>query len=534
MSLKSFLKWQGLIILLLAQFGTMADNAGVSVSATSLALALNAQMSQIAIANAMYPLIAGSLMIALGTLGLFLGWVRTFQIGVALLVVAEFVAATTHDITVFNFVARSLAGTGASFLIPSVLGLVAVLYSGKDRVVAFSAIGAVVGVANIVAPLIFGYIIDAFSYRVAFAILSLFFILLFAASFLLPADRDRESLKNYDGIGALLASFGLLMFSGGLMQLSTWGLIKPINAPFTVFGLSPCLPLIIAGLAVLVGFWRFEVRRAEKGLNCLVPVSFFTTAQIRGGIYMCAFMFFVLGSFTILCIPYLQMVADYSAFETSFVLLLFAVGMVLSSLGTPALLPQLSASLICRSGMAISALACLVGGLGLTLDGISPVFFLAIFMIGLGTGLIASQASIIVTEAVDQKLASQSGAVQAASRNIGQAIGVALVAWMLMFALTGDFKNNAKLQKDVSPEIVNQISEIAAIPLMSNADFNNAMTKFKVPAADRETFSAINRQARFEASRNSWLALAFLFVMTIPLLTRSIPRHSLMQEKREG
>ncbi|TPW29711.1 MFS transporter [Martelella alba] len=532
MSFKSTLKWQGLIILLLAQFGTMADNAGVSVSATSLALALHAQMSQIAVANAMYPLIAGSFMVSIGTLGLFLGWTRTFQIGVALLILAELIAATTHEIAIFNFGARSLAGFGASFLIPSVLGLVSVLYSGRDRVVAFGAIGAVVGIANIIAPMIFGFIIDAFSYRVAFLSLCGFFILLLAASLLLPGEAHKEDLKTYDRGGAVLVSLGLLLFSGGLMQTSSWGLVHPINAPVTLFGISPCLPLMIAGLLVLAGFWRFEVRRSATGQSCLVPVSFFTSPQIRAGVYMCAVMFFVLGAFTILGIPYLQMVAGYSAFETSLVLVFFPVGMVLSSLGTPILFSHLSSQMICRLGMVLSALACLVGAFGITRDGIGLLYFPATFLIGLGTGLIASQASIIVTEAVDQKLASQSGAVQAAARNIGQAIGVALIAWLLMFSLTDDFKSDARLNQNISASVLSDLSEVAAIPLMSNDDFGDAMTRFKIPEDDRSTFLAINRDARYDAAHMSWLVLALLILISIPLLTRSVPKHSLMQDKQ--
>ena len=49
-------------------------------------------------------------------------------------------------------------GLGAVLVIPAIASLAAINYKGKDRVVAFSIIGAVSGLAAAAGPLIGGYV----------------------------------------------------------------------------------------------------------------------------------------------------------------------------------------------------------------------------------------------------------------------------------------------------------------------------------------------------------------------------------------
>ncbi len=71
-------KWFSLIILLMAQMGTMGDNTCLSISTASIVDGLSASLSDIAIANAMYPLIAGACMVTGGMLGLNFGVGKNF------------------------------------------------------------------------------------------------------------------------------------------------------------------------------------------------------------------------------------------------------------------------------------------------------------------------------------------------------------------------------------------------------------------------------------------------------------------------
>lgn len=79
------IKWLPLLVLCLAQLSTSGDNATLSIATGALVKDLHASMDLINIANAMYSLAAGSLMVAAGMIGLIIGWKKTFRIGCSLL-----------------------------------------------------------------------------------------------------------------------------------------------------------------------------------------------------------------------------------------------------------------------------------------------------------------------------------------------------------------------------------------------------------------------------------------------------------------
>lgn len=116
---------------MMGQFGTSTDNNFLAIGASKIMQSLNADISDISLANSIYSLIAASFMIAGGLLAIVLGLKKTLRIGIVLVAIGEFTLAFSPNITVFIWVGRSLVGIGASLLIPSVLGLIAAIYQKK-------------------------------------------------------------------------------------------------------------------------------------------------------------------------------------------------------------------------------------------------------------------------------------------------------------------------------------------------------------------------------------------------------------------
>lgn len=123
-----------LLILMCTQIGASGDNAVLSISTSSLIFALHATMNDIQLANLIYSLCAGAFMIGGGRLGIIIGWKKRFRIDTGILIVGEFVLATVNSMA-FIWGGRCLVGVGASLLIP-------LIYTGRDRIFAFGAVGA--------------------------------------------------------------------------------------------------------------------------------------------------------------------------------------------------------------------------------------------------------------------------------------------------------------------------------------------------------------------------------------------------------
>ena len=99
----------------------------------------------------------------------------------------------------------------------------------------------------------------------------------------------------------------------GLSRISAWGLIEPFaECPFTIFGISPALPMAVLGLILLVILVPVEKRVEQKIGIALLPQSFLKTPQVRAGLVASAITFFFMGVQAILLSPYLQLVAGWS------------------------------------------------------------------------------------------------------------------------------------------------------------------------------------------------------------------------------
>ncbi|CAH0991929.1 hypothetical protein SIN8267_02044 [Sinobacterium norvegicum] len=524
-------KWIPLLILLAAQFATMADNSGLMVSTDALIALHGASMPDIQMANAMYPLIAGAGMVAGGLIGLIIGWRIQMVLGAGLLAVASFTSAFAPNMDVLNYGGRVLAGLGACLLVPAVLANVAGIYKGKDQAIAFAAIAALVGLASAVTPILFGFILDNASFSSAFAGLGVYCMLVSVASFKLPT-LDLAAFKGkFDFVGVALAGGGLLLLVTGLLKISEWGLIAPLTDT-AVMGLSPALPMVALGLIVLKLLMSWEGKFEQGGNTPLLPKSYAQNPQVVLGLILCGAVFLMFGATGFINVSYMQLVAGMSALSSGLALCAFAFGMLLGSLGAPAKLSHLSCRMICQLGFGIAIAGTAMMFLGFTAEGITVWQYVSLLTFGIGAGLVASQASIVVTSALSDREAQQSGGIQATSRNVGQAIGVAILGSIMLFSLTGNIHSAVEEHKDLSAESKQLILSIPSLPFVSNAMALDMMTDVIVEE-EQQMVVQIMAESRLSAAQNALIGLIVLMGAFL-LACSKLPAVSLMGNKDES
>ena len=523
-------KFLGLFPLVMAQIGTSGDNSVLTVATASLLASLNATMSDIQLANIIYSatmsdiqlaniiysLCAGCLMIVGGMVGLIVGWKKTFRIGAAMCAVGELVVAFSGNIFMFTWGGRLLVGIGASFLIPSVLGLIPGLYQGNDRAFAFGAIGAATGIASCLGPIAAGFLIDTFDWRIAFSCMAVYFTIVFLGSLLVGDVPLPEQKVRFDLKGTVVAVAGLFLLIIGISKIPFWGLIDPIappvigGSPLVLFGMSPALFIALLGLITLVLLVRIE-RNVEKTYgSCLIPSSFLTTPQVRSGLYLTAMLFLCFGGSFFLVITYLQLVAGFSAIMTGIAMSAMAIPMIVFSMGIPKFSPDASPKKICRTGIAMIALSTIPMALSLNPYGVNWLMYVGLFFFGAGQGFVASQSSNIIAGAVNARDAQQSSGIQTATRNVGQAIGVAILGVVMLFSITGTFKDAALSSADLSSTSKTVISEQASIGFMPDAAFAKYIADKAANADDAAVLTAINRSTRQNSTQLGLYVLGFI------------------------
>ena len=327
----------------------------------------------------------------------------------------------------------------------------------------------------------------------------------------LPEQKVRFDLK-----GTVVAVAGLFLLIIGISKIPVWGLIDPIappvigGSPLVLFGMSPALFIALLGLITLVLLVRIE-RNVEKTYgSCLIPSSFLTTPQVRSGLYLTAMLFLCFGGSFFLVITYLQLVAGFSAIMTGIAMSAMAIPMIVFSMGIPKFSPDASPKKICRTGIATVALSTIPMALSLNPYGVNWLMYVGLFFFGAGQGFVASQSSNIIAGAVNARDAQQSSGIQTATRNVGQAIGVAILGVVMLFSITGTFKDAALSSADLSSTSKTVISEQASIGFMPDAAFAKYIADKAANADDAAVLTAINRSTRQNSTQLGLYVLGFI------------------------
>lgn len=509
-----------IIVLIMAQMGTSGDNGALGLANTELVNVLGATATDLQLGNLVYSLMAGAFMIAGGLMGTIIGWKKNFRIGAGLCAVGEVIMALSPSMAVFIWGGRVLVGLGASFMIPSVLGLVPRIYFGKNRVMAFGCIGAASGLASVL-PLLLGVLMQAGGFRLTYGVLGAYFVLVLALSLKLPNLAKNDEKLRFDGLGTGLAAIGLFLFLVGLSRISVWGLIAPFAAaPFTIFGISPALPMAVLGLIVLVVLVLVEKRVEAKSGIALLPQAFLKTPQVLAGLVASALTFFFLGVQTTLLAPYMQLVAGWTPVLVGLALMAVGIPTFIFSMGIPRFAPNANPRHVIQAGYVIVAVSFIPMAFSLTGSTVNWLMWVGMVLAGVGVGAISSHANNVVALALNERDASQSGGIQSTMRNVGQAICVAAIGAVLLFGVASNFAGAMANDPAISSEVRTSVIE-QGITLMGDSQFAQAISHIPMTSEEASELTALNASARIDAARTAFI-VAGVVVLAGLLTTRWI------------
>jgi EmrB/QacA subfamily drug resistance transporter len=295
--------------------------AGLDATAVNVALpAIRADLGgglagQQWVSNA-YLLALGSLILVGGSLGDLFGERRVFSAGVAGFGVMSLLCAIAPSIG-FLIACRGLQGAFGALLMPSALAVIVATFSRAERGGAIGSWTAWSGIATVVGPLAGGYLVDAVSWRLIFAINVPFVIAtLMLVSLAVPGRAPGARHARVDWVGAVLTFFGLAGLALALIRQPSVGWSSP---EVWLTGLG--------GFALLAGFVAWERRTAAPMLRLDLfrrrnfAVGNLETLAMYGGI---AVTFFLL-------VLFLQEVAGYTALAAGFALMPSTIVMFLLS-----------------------------------------------------------------------------------------------------------------------------------------------------------------------------------------------------------
>ncbi len=524
-------RWGALAALGTAQFLMVLDTSVMNVSISQLVEDFDTEVSAIQATITLYALVMAALMITGGKIGDLLGRRRTFTIGLVIYAIGSATTAVAPTLGVLVVGWSVIEGVGAALVLPALAALVAGNYADRERAIAYGTIGGLAGAGIAVGPLLGGWVTTYLTWRLVF-VGEVVVVLIILAMVRWVHDATPERRPRLDLVGSALSVAGLALLVLGVLQSATWGWLAPRNPPFTVFGFAPTLFVIGAGLGLLVVLVHWLEHREATGQDPLIRRQLFRNPPLRSGLSM------LLGQNTVLlgvffAIPlYLQIVQGFNAFETGLRLLPVSITMFVTAVLGPLLGRYASPRTIVRSGVLVMlvAIVWLLAAVQPQIDDLA--FGLAMAVLGVGMGLMASQLGNVTQSAVSESERSEVGGLQYTSQNLGSALGTAFIGSILIGALATTLTGKVESDPRVSAAVGDQVgvSLEAGVTFVSTDQVAGALAETSVPPDEATALVENYADAQLVGLKVGLLAAAAIAAGSLAF-TRHLPTERMVRSK---
>jgi EmrB/QacA subfamily drug resistance transporter len=380
-----------------------------------------------------YTLVLASLLVLAGSTGDRIGRRRVFQAGLALFTIGSLLCSVAPSLEML-ILFRMIQAAGGSMLNPVAMSIITNTFTEpRERARAIGVWGAVTGFSMALGPLAGGVLVHTFGWRSIFWINVPVGIAAFLLAWRFVPESRAGHPRRLDPGGQLLVLILLASLTFGIIEGPAAGWSSPL-----IIG---CFALAAAALAGLL-WW--EPRREEP----LIELRFFRSAPFSGATLVAICAFASLGGFLFLNTLYLQEVRGLSALQSGLYTLPMAVMTIVAS--------PLSGRLVGGRGtrlpLHIAGTAMALGVLPLTWAGAdTPAWqlFAGYLLFGFGFGMVNTPITNTAVSGMPQARAGVAAAIASTSRQVGTALGVAVIGaviasgsgpdspagWWIMFAL---------------------------------------------------------------------------------------------------
>jgi EmrB/QacA subfamily drug resistance transporter len=403
-------RWWALAVIDLCLLTVTMDNTILNVALPTISRQLSATGSQLQwIVDAYIVVFAGLLLIS-GTLGDRLGRRRLLLAGLGVFGIASTatVLVATPDQLILI---RGLMGLGGALLMPATLSLITNLFSEAERPRAIATWAAVSGVGMVLGPIVGGALLEVFNWNAIFlANVPIVLVGLTGTLVLIPESRD-ESPDRLDPLGAVLSVAGLATLVFGI-----------IEAPGAGWTAHETFLRIGAGLGLLVAFAAWELHTSAP----MFDIRLFTRPAFGATSLAETVAHFALVGGTFALTQYLQFVWGQRPLAAGISMLPVAFGVVLGSVIAARLLPRIGGKYLIAAGISGISISLLLIS-RLAVDSPYMAFAAVLAFMSLGMGLAMAPATDLIMGAVDKARAGVGSATNDATRELGSALGVAVL-----------------------------------------------------------------------------------------------------------
>ncbi len=417
-------RWKVLAVLCTSLVVVIVGNTALNVAIPTIQRELGASQTALQWMVDSYALVFAGLLLTAGAIGDRFGRKGALQAGLAIFFLGSLLAGVAES-TGGIIAMRAVMGLGAAFVMPGTLSILANVFPPQERPKAIAIWAGLSGAGAGIGPVASGYLLNHFSYgSVFFVNLPIIALALLAGHVLLPKSRD-EAHTRLDPVGAGLSIVGLVAI-----------VYAVIEAPEHGWGSTRTIGTALAGLAVLAAFAWWELRSEHPMLD----LRFFKNPRFSmaaGGVTL---IFFTMFGMFFLITQYFQLVLGYTPLGSGIRGLPIVLAIMLTAPNSARVAARFGPKLAVAAGLGLVAMGVLLL-VGTRVD--SPYLYIAFSMVILagGMGLAMAPLTSSIMGSIPLGKAGVGSAVNDTTRELGGALGVAVLGSLLQSSYSGRIAN---------------------------------------------------------------------------------------------
>ncbi len=421
-------RWWTLAVLCTSLLVISLDNTILNVALPTLVRDLGATSSQLQWIVDSYVLVFAGLLLTAGALGDRYGRRMALFIGFAIFGIGSILSAWSGSANHLIFT-RAVMGIGGAFIMPATLSILVNVFPREERPKAIAIWAATAGLGVPLGPVVGGWLLEHYWWGSIFLInVPIVIAAIIATIFVVPESKDPD-VASLDPLGAILSI-------GGLAAL----LYAIIEAPNTGWLAGQTLTWAAVGVVLLAAFAIWEMRQDRPMLD----MSLFRNPRFSAASISVTLVFFAMFGMLFFLTQYLQFVLNYTTLETGVRVTPVVLGIMAGvGLGTR-LAAKIGTKIVVSAGLAIVALGLLNFARITDTSGYSTVV-ISLLILGFGMGSAMSPATDSIMGAVPEENAGVGSAVNDTVRQVGGALGVAILGSLLATAYSNAIESTTRL-----------------------------------------------------------------------------------------
>jgi EmrB/QacA subfamily drug resistance transporter len=412
-------RWWILGVLCLSLLVIGLDNTILNVALPTLVRKLHAADSQLQWIVDSYVLVFAGLLLTTGSLSDRFG--RRSALGVGLLVFGAGSIASAFATSASVLIGtRALMGVGGALIMPSTLSILTNVFPPHERGRAIGIWAGVSGLGIGIGPMVGGFLLDHFWWGSVFLVNVPVVIFAFVAGRLIVPNSKDPSAPRIDPVGVVLSISGLVTLVYAIIEAPNHGWTDP--AVLTEFAVA---------IVLLGAFVGWELRTDHPMLN----VRFFENPRFTAANLSITLVFFAMFGSLFFLTQYMQFILGYTPLQAGLRTAPIALVMIVVSPITGALVHRLGNKALVAAGMTVAASGLFLMSRMTAGSGYLHVLE-SMIVLAAGMSLAMTPATESVMGSLPREKAGVGSAMNDTTRQIGGALGVAVLGSVFTSAYT--------------------------------------------------------------------------------------------------